>query len=673
VKTLRNAMLITTVVIGLLPINALAISKADSHAVNYDTTFYDPNDYGCTATIGSNGPVVVLDPGHSGGQLLATQEVDSASGVGPYTPVNITGSGVESIDSGGAPGELATMWTAANKIKDILVKAGYKVILTKQTQDQNVGLLSRVKIANDAKASIAVSLHYTGGVQFGTASDHWGVTPQATTMPNGQPAERTNASNGKSAKFTDTALAATSLQYAQAIQQARAAAGDPVKVAPLDNSFPQSRRLPAFGNISIVQLFSKVPWVYNEDGDIGFDVDKYSTGIANGIEKAVPVTGAPSSNSSVSNTGCCGGGGTAGSGLPTLVGKDALEQAFNALMASSALGLNPAQVSGILGNLMVESGGGITVIPDIQFGGARTQNPNPGIAYGIAQWLGGRQAPLIALAKKDGVQVGTLAVQIEYLIDELTGNSKDAPGVGDYSSVLAALKKATSPADAATVFFNQYEKAGDTSLPARITAANLAFKLFGNGAPANTGSGLPCAVNGSGIVATALEFAWPKPDCTQTSNGETRGSCFDATKAYQKGWDKAGGSPPMTDCGAYVASVVIDSKADPNYPPAGTWIQEPYVIAHPNLYQPIPTKTSARLQAGDLMIASYVHGGTGHTAIFVGTNPGYDGTVAAASWGGHTPHMEAGDSNGQIAHILADGSPEAAVRYIGTTAQVYKP
>ena len=45
-----------------------------------------------------------------------------------------------------------------------------------------------------------------------------------------------------------------------------------VNVAPLDESFPKSRGLPAYGNISIVQVVDqRFPWIYNEDGDIGFN------------------------------------------------------------------------------------------------------------------------------------------------------------------------------------------------------------------------------------------------------------------------------------------------------------------------------------------------------------------------------------------------------------------
>jgi len=232
---------------------------------------------------------VVLDPGHSGGPNFdSTAEVDSpepVTGLGiTFRPVDIDDSGIMSIDNAGAPGERVTMWHAAVRIQKILRSAGYTVDLTKSSVNENVGLLSRVREAINDHASIAVSLHYTDGIPFGEANAHFGVTPQQVGL------YRTNITNGDTIRFTNAPVAAESQRDAKIIQQARAAAGDGVDVAPLDESFPKSRGLPAYGNISIVQVVDqRFPWIYNEDGDIGFNFDDYTTGIANGIERAVPI------------------------------------------------------------------------------------------------------------------------------------------------------------------------------------------------------------------------------------------------------------------------------------------------------------------------------------------------------------------------------------------------
>jgi hypothetical protein len=223
---------------------------------------------------------VVLDPGHSGGpNFNSTAEVDSrkpVSGFGiTFHPVDIDHSGIMSIDNAGAPGERVTMWRAALRIQRILRSAGYIVDLTKSSANENVGLLTRVRKAIRDHATIAVSLHYTGGVPFGKPNAHFGVTPQQVGR------YRTNVTNGDTIRFTNRHVAAESQRDARIIQRARAAVGDRVDVAPLDQSFPKSRGLPAYGNISIVQVVDqRFPWIYNEDGDIGFNFHEYTTGIA---------------------------------------------------------------------------------------------------------------------------------------------------------------------------------------------------------------------------------------------------------------------------------------------------------------------------------------------------------------------------------------------------------
>jgi hypothetical protein len=232
---------------------------------------------------------VVLDPGHSGGPNFdSTAEVDGPKPVTAlaitFHPVDIDHSGIQSIDNGGAPGERVTMWRAALRIQKILRSAGYTADLTKSRATENVGLLERVREAINDHATIAVSLHYTGGIPFGEANAHFGVTPQQVGR------YRTNVSNGDTIRFTNARVAAESQRDARIIQRARAAAGDGVRVAPLDQSFPKSRGLPAYGNISIVQVIDqRFPWIYNEDGDIGFNFHAYTTGIANGIKRAVPI------------------------------------------------------------------------------------------------------------------------------------------------------------------------------------------------------------------------------------------------------------------------------------------------------------------------------------------------------------------------------------------------
>lgn len=286
---------LSTVAFAAATCDQTEIYKSGIHFFDCTTSCNSASNTDATAGNASSN-TIVLDPGHA---------------PGPYSVVTDPNTGIETEETGGAPNEMQTMWDVATQIiQPKLEKDGYKVVLTKNSVNDKADFITKIKRADDANAALVVSLHYTGGVPFGTPNDHFGVTPQEVGR------FRQNTDNGKRYTFTDATLAQKSQAAAQAIAQARIAAGDNVKVSPLDQSFPQSRGLPAWGDISIVQLLSKTPWVYNEDGAVGFDKQKYGNGIADGIEKAVPANG-----SSTSGGGCCptssGGSGSATSSGPS--------------------------------------------------------------------------------------------------------------------------------------------------------------------------------------------------------------------------------------------------------------------------------------------------------------------------------------------------------------------
>lgn len=126
-------------------------------------------------------------------------------------------------------------------------------------------------------------------------------------------------------------------------------------------------------------------------------------------------------------------------------------------------GFTPAQASGIVGNLMQESG----VNPE-------SVQPN-GPGRGIAQWsLGGRWLPSLMT----GNVTQDLQNQEQYILDELQAN----PAYG-----LSALKQATTPDQAANIFGNDYEKYGIKG--ARVTDAEQIYSQAQQGNwPSATGS-----------------------------------------------------------------------------------------------------------------------------------------------------------------------------------------
>jgi N-acetylmuramoyl-L-alanine amidase len=270
-----------------------SVGSSDTKTTNGNSS---TSEVGCACTTAASDttgkPTIVLDPGHAG---ASTREVDPSSGI-------------ETQENGGAPGEMQNMWDSAQIIKSKLETAGYNVALTKNSEADTAGFVTKIARAEQAHPALVVSMHYTGGASFGAPNDHYGVTPQEVGR------FRQNKDNGKRKTFTDDVLAQKSLQDAQIIAAERSKTGDKANVAPLDLSFPKDRGdVLAWGDISIVQLLSNVPWVYNETGSSGFDKQKYADGIANGIEKAVPVNGGGGS-------GSCFNGIVSGSIVSTAIG-----------------------------------------------------------------------------------------------------------------------------------------------------------------------------------------------------------------------------------------------------------------------------------------------------------------------------------------------------------------
>jgi hypothetical protein len=301
-----------------------------------------------------------------------------------------------------------------------------------------------------------------------------------------------------------------------------------------------------------------------------------------------------------------------------LSGSDNEEKAFNFLTQNK--GLTGAQAAGLIGNLMQESG----MDPHaVQAGG-------PG--RGIVQWsVGDRWDTLVAYAGKQGRDPWALETQLDFMWKELTGSYR--------TTTLEPLQKAATVEAATLIVQDHYEICGDCQTANRLKFANAAYNLYNKGAPTAPGGttvdasgGCTTMANGvvaGSIVKTAVGLAWPNPF------GKNPDHAFsEPTPAYKTAWN---GSSDYTDCSAFVATVMVKSGADPQYPSVGTEVQENYLKDHPEKYIIIehPTSTS-QLRPGDILIWSL--GGEGHTEFYLGPQAG--GFVgASASLGTHTPQL----------------------------------
>ncbi|TDC02353.1 N-acetylmuramoyl-L-alanine amidase [Nonomuraea longispora] len=110
------------------------------------------------------GKIVVIDPGHNGGNAAHREEIDRLVDViTGRKPCNTTGTRTRS----GYP-EHAFTWDVANRLKPLLEEMGAKVVLTRP-DDKGVGpcVTERAAIGNEARADAVVSIHGDGAAESG--------------------------------------------------------------------------------------------------------------------------------------------------------------------------------------------------------------------------------------------------------------------------------------------------------------------------------------------------------------------------------------------------------------------------------------------------------------------------------------------------------------------------
>lgn len=225
---------------------------------------------GTTSSTGATtAPTVFLDPGHGGA-------------IPDYTDPQ---SGLMASESHNTP-ETEDVLEVAQRVQSSLTQAGYTVVLSRTTNDQQVKFRDRSNAAQSANAAIGVSIHTSPG----NVNQAWA-----------QYVGRYRAYGSHRDTFTNTGTAQKSQSYADAIAKARTVSENHNVTTDADgstetNSFARGDIL-SKGNIPLVALWSpNVPWVYNEIGqDQGTALSatlkqQYADGIIKGIEQALPYT-----------------------------------------------------------------------------------------------------------------------------------------------------------------------------------------------------------------------------------------------------------------------------------------------------------------------------------------------------------------------------------------------
>jgi hypothetical protein len=201
----------------------------------------------------------------------------------------------------------------------------------------------------------------------------------------------------------------------------------------------------------------------------------------------------------------CGGSAAANGPANLTVGKDfnlgpidnAPQRQANLVKALMGdFQLSAEQASGIVGNLMHESGT-LNLLPDANYGGKRGP-PNFNGPYGWAQWLGPRLVNFINFATTGGYMpaggAATDAANYAWLKNEL----------GTYQAItITEIKKTSTPEDAAVSFEATFERSGGAGVSDRKTKARMAFDSYSSGgAGAGTGTGGGASAGGSSGCGT---------------------------------------------------------------------------------------------------------------------------------------------------------------------------
>ncbi|OLR90248.1 N-acetylmuramoyl-L-alanine amidase [Actinokineospora bangkokensis] len=131
------------------------------------------------------GKVVVLDPGHNGGNAAHPSEINKKvpAGRGQTKACNTTGT---ATDAGYA--EHAFTWDLAQRVSALLTERGIKVVLTRSS-DTGVGpcVNTRAAIGNDSGAAAVVSLHADGSTSAGARGFHVAYSAPPLNAAQGEP------------------------------------------------------------------------------------------------------------------------------------------------------------------------------------------------------------------------------------------------------------------------------------------------------------------------------------------------------------------------------------------------------------------------------------------------------------------------------------------------------
>lgn len=534
----------------------------------------------CETNTTSTGVDVVIDPGHSSPDKT---EID------PTTRLSIG-------DYSNEP-EITQVWDTSQKVKSLLEAKGYTVKLTKDKALSYVSLKQRAEIANSANAQIAVSIHNTSGT-FGQAATGW-VIPQRVGL------YRAASDTGKKTTFKDAAIATKSQDYANKILAARKKAEGDATIHDLDF---QGRAPLSPGNISIVQLFSKVPWVYNEVGQTGYNSDKYAQGIANGIMASIkPASKSSSTGSSSSSTS---------TSTPS----------SSSSSSASAVGNVPAGGKDVGATLYGGSYSGGSWQPSNGVQGSKSGSVDDnGMGYDGISLAGKTAYAELDMGKALGDLPKYTKLKITYKDKSVVAEKRDIGGGG------GAISGKPRAIDLWWETAKLLDMRDSSVVHVEPVSSDTPVTPVSGSASASTGCSSGAASGDA--VTTAINYAWPqyhaKPYTTMKPEYKK------ATDEAKKAGKYIGGIQyPGVDCGGFVTRVMQNSGLDTSYGGGGNTETQLSYLQSSSKWTEIKPKSTSDMKPGDVAIKT---SGGGHTYLFVGTVSGFGSNTASASLDGRAP------------------------------------
>jgi N-acetylmuramoyl-L-alanine amidase len=176
------------------PPSSTTTTASSSSAANAITPTLSQNAAPTTTSSSSNAPavpsgkVVVLDPGHNGGNSSHAAEINKMvpAGRGQTKPCNTTGT---STNAGYTEHEFT--WDVATRVRSALTAKGVKVVMTRDN-DTGVGpcVDQRAAAGNQAAASAVVSIHADGSTSPGAHGFHVAYSAPPLNPAQGAPSTK---------------------------------------------------------------------------------------------------------------------------------------------------------------------------------------------------------------------------------------------------------------------------------------------------------------------------------------------------------------------------------------------------------------------------------------------------------------------------------------------------